>query len=80
MQRMRSALVLLSLVLLGSAAIGESVSASEVEAALPDSKLLFLDLHQHPELSSSVRNMTIAPAPFLISATMPVPPTCSVTS
>src|SRR5579872_2218044 len=30
----------------------QSVSNSEIDPALPDAKALFLDLHQHPELSS----------------------------
>ena len=51
MQRMRSVLVVISIALLGGAAHSQSVSPSEVEATIPDSKALFLDIHQHPELS-----------------------------
>ncbi len=37
--------------LIGGVAYGQAASSSEIDAVLPDAKTLFLDLHQHPELS-----------------------------
>jgi hippurate hydrolase len=48
---MRTFIVVLIVVLLPGAALAHAVSDAEIEAALPDAKTLFLDLHQHPELS-----------------------------
>jgi hippurate hydrolase len=48
---MRIFIVVLIVVLLAGAALAQAVSDAEIEAVLPDAKALFLDLHQHPELS-----------------------------
>jgi len=51
MQPVRTFIVALFVVLLAGAAHAQGVSGAEIEAVLPDAKTLFLDLHQHPELS-----------------------------
>lgn len=42
---------ILSLLLLGAAAVAQSPSSKEIDAAYPDAHALYLDLHQNPELS-----------------------------
>ena len=42
---------LVFIALIRGAAYGQIASSAEVDAVLPDAKTLFLDLHQHPELS-----------------------------
>jgi hippurate hydrolase len=48
---MRTFIVVLIVVLLAGAALAQAASDAEIGAALPEAKTLFLDLHQHPELS-----------------------------